>query len=316
MFWHLLIVVSMFSLCWAPASAIFVDKGDPYKVGPLKVGQLTISKSLDKSPLHTIVFFPVEASDYPVVFFVGGYEGLVPSEMYKDFLTQLASHGFVVFGVDPHYPLAPFDVTEGDDVTEGADINALFAQYDWLHGYMENRTDARVAWNYTSLACHSAGCDLTMKMILQNHAIAQASVFLEPYSASAEEALPMRIPTLSYGTELSEKGYPQCAVAGKDWRQFYKVASCPKVMMEVKGFGHCDILDPAAWQACHDTHACTTTNNSRNAEYRQFVQGVVSAFLIGTLEGRTATLNYILNTTLVPLPLLDLQSELECSVYR
>ncbi|KAL8619031.1 hypothetical protein ACOMHN_020729 [Nucella lapillus] len=256
-----------------------------------------------------IVFFPIEEGDYPPVFFVGGLEGLIPSEMYVDVLTRLASHGFVVFGVDPRYPVSQRDsVSEHGDVTVGVDVTMLFKQYDWLHNYMGNKTDAHITWNYTALACHSAGCDATLKMILQNHIFAQASVYLKPYSASAKETVPVTIPTLSYGTELSEKGFPQCAVSGMDWKQ----SPCLKILMEVKGFGHCDILDPLPWQACHDTHFCTTTNNSRNAEYRHFVQGVVSAFLIGTLEGNMATLTYILNYSHVPFPLLDLQSDLGC----
>lgn len=33
--------------------AIYVDKGNPYTDQPLKVGELTITKTAQKSPLHT-----------------------------------------------------------------------------------------------------------------------------------------------------------------------------------------------------------------------------------------------------------------------
>nr|KAG5706842.1 hypothetical protein BaRGS_004177 [Batillaria attramentaria] len=136
--------------------------------------------------------------------------------------------------------------------------------------------------------------------------------FWNPTVTTRDTTVTLKIPIFSYGTQLSEEGFAQCAVAGRDWRQFYKIFSCPRVLMEVKGFGHCDILDPMGWEACHLTHFCTTTNNSRNAEYRRFVQGVISAFLIGTLEGYTDSLGFILNRTRIPLELIDLQSDLSC----
>ena len=75
------------------------------------------------------MFFPVQAGDYPPIFFVGGLDGLVPSEMYMDVQSQLASHGFVVFGVDPRFPLLQSDVNRPD---VGADVKPLFAHLDWV----------------------------------------------------------------------------------------------------------------------------------------------------------------------------------------
>ena len=46
-----------------------------------------------------------------------------------------------------------------------------------LRDYMTNKTEARIAWNLTVLACHSAGCDSTLKMIQQNHTVAKVGCF-------------------------------------------------------------------------------------------------------------------------------------------
>ena len=75
------------------------------------------------------MFFPVQAGDYPPVFFVGGLDGLIPSDMYTDVLSQLASHGFVVFGVDPRFPFLQSDVSRPD---VGADVKSLFVHLDWV----------------------------------------------------------------------------------------------------------------------------------------------------------------------------------------
>ncbi|KAK7497192.1 hypothetical protein BaRGS_00011486 [Batillaria attramentaria] len=99
------VTIMYFVFRWRALNGIFVDKGDPYKLGPLKVAQLTLAKTVQGAPLHTEVFFPLEAGDYSPIFFVGGWRGLIPAELYEDVQTQLASHGFVVFGVDPSFPL-------------------------------------------------------------------------------------------------------------------------------------------------------------------------------------------------------------------
>ena len=54
---HLCLLIHLWSpyvLLYTSATAIFIDKGDPYKLGPLMVGQLTLSKTLQGAPLHTI----------------------------------------------------------------------------------------------------------------------------------------------------------------------------------------------------------------------------------------------------------------------
>lgn len=49
----LCVIINFVSLS-TPVSAIFIDKGDPYRLGPLMVGQLTLSETLQGAPMHTI----------------------------------------------------------------------------------------------------------------------------------------------------------------------------------------------------------------------------------------------------------------------
>ncbi|XP_033731444.1 chlorophyllase-2, chloroplastic-like [Pecten maximus] len=180
---------------------------------------------------------------------------------------------------------------------------------------MRNQTLSTIAWDKLALVCHSAGCYDTLRLILGNRTMYSASVFLEPYSNNVKTKMGFQMPALMYGTQLSEEGHP-CAIKGFDWNQFYDVWQCPKIKLEASGFGHCDILDPEAWEACHLTHFCKTTNNTRLSEYRQFVQGAVSSFLITTLQGRTDALSYISDVRKIPLPVMDTKAEFNCSTIH
>ncbi|KAK3611443.1 hypothetical protein CHS0354_027168 [Potamilus streckersoni] len=84
--------------------SIYVEWGNPYDMGRLPVNDFTITEIIDKSPLHTTAHYPNKSGEYPVVFFIGGMNGYVLSEMYTDVLRMVAAHGFIVFGVDYKYP--------------------------------------------------------------------------------------------------------------------------------------------------------------------------------------------------------------------
>ncbi|XP_060062450.1 uncharacterized protein LOC132543012 [Ylistrum balloti] len=310
-------VFLVLSILWT-GQCLFVDNGNPYTDGPLRIGELSLAKTIVKSPLHSKVFFPLKPDTYAAVYFIGGLGGLVPTETYEIFLSKVASHGFFVFGVDILFP-AYSDSKRASKFpgkrTEGDTVEKLYSQLVWLKSYMRNQTESTIDWNQLALVCHSAGCDETLRLIHGNHTMYTAAAFLEPYSKNAKTRMTFQMPALMYGTELSEEGV-HCAVKGLDWNQFYNVWQCPRIKLEAIGFGHCDILDPEAWEGCHVTHFCKTTNDTRLAEYRQFIQGVVSSFLMTTLQGRTDAISYISNINSIPLPVMDLKSDFNCSLMN
>ncbi|XP_033763653.1 chlorophyllase-2, chloroplastic-like [Pecten maximus] len=298
--------------------SVFVDQGNPYADGPLRVGELSLAKTIVNSSLHSKVFFPLKPDTYAAVYFIGGLGGLVPTETYEIFLSKVASHGFFVFGVDILFPVysahsTPQEASRRKNI--GDALEKYYSQLIWLQSYMRNQTLSTIAWDKLALVCHSAGCDDTLRLILGNRTMYSASVFLEPYSKNVKTKMGFQMPALMYGTQLSEEGLP-CAIKGFDWNQFYDVWQCPKIKLEASGFGHCDILDPEAWEVCHLTHFCKTTNNTRLSEYRQFVQGAVSSFLMTTLQGRTDALSYISDIRKIPLPVMDLKTEFNCSTIH
>ncbi|KAJ8302718.1 hypothetical protein KUTeg_019114 [Tegillarca granosa] len=342
-------------------------------------------------------------------------------EYYEDVLYNVASHGFVVLGVDPYFPVYDLKETFKPPKKVSEDVDKYFQEYFWK--FMVNKITSTILWNTTGLMCHSSSCDDTLLILEANSSLFQSTIFLEPVSSHINKGkIDIKLPALMYGTELSEQGIIKCVIPGEDYNKFYdvwttcprivmevafyeelltKVAShgfvvlgadydfpifdynrkpsipklksavdkfleelswvrqstiflepasyhvkekinvklpalmygteyseeghkcaipgydydkyydvwsCPRIVMNVANFGHCDILDPVAWKACHATHFCKTTNDpSLLPGYKQFVQGVVSAFFITHLQGGS-DMSYITNKTNIPLAIKRTQS--------
>lgn len=84
----------------------------------------------DNSCYNFPAFFPLEVGDYPVVFFLGGLNTYVLAELYSTVLSDIASHGFFVFGVDYEFPVY------GDKFHKPSygkqDIDKFFKELSWV----------------------------------------------------------------------------------------------------------------------------------------------------------------------------------------
>ncbi|KAK3086072.1 hypothetical protein FSP39_013067, partial [Pinctada imbricata] len=297
----------MFFFLYTDCSTIYVDQGNPYKTGQARIGEITFQETVDGCPLHSKAWFPLDPGSYPVIYFIGGLGGYVQVELYSTVAYDIATHGFFVLGVDYKFPLESGHFTASKGL--GEDLNKYVEQYKWFEKYFTNRTLSTPLFNLTGLLSHSAGCDLTLHLIKDKLLSVTSNVFLEPYSQDVKQKINLHVPSLMYGTQYSEE-FKRCAVPGYDYKAIYNIWDCPKFLMNVANFGHCDILDLEGWKACHFVHYCKTTNETNLPEYRQFVQGVVSAFFVSTLQGKQADFNYITDRSLIPLKLLELSSDM------
>jgi hypothetical protein len=67
--------------------------------------------------------------------------------------------------------------------------------------------------------------------------------------------------------------------------------------------------------ACKDLHICTIARNTSGVpEYREFVQGAISSFLVSSLQGRQDAIKFITEKSLIPLQLLELKTDLICTM--
>jgi hypothetical protein len=83
---------------------VYAFQGDPYSQGPLPVTHLELTEIFYSSPAHLTVFFPIFPASYVPIVFVPGMYGLVYAGWYSDVLKQVASHGYIIIGLDLGYP--------------------------------------------------------------------------------------------------------------------------------------------------------------------------------------------------------------------
>ncbi|KAL5006262.1 hypothetical protein ScPMuIL_015068 [Solemya velum] len=311
--------ITLITLCVlvGTTSAVYVDTGNPYHTGPLETRWFWVTETFDDSPLHSIVYYPAKAGDYAVYFFVPGLYGVIPGEVYSDYLRNVSSHGFIVIGSDY---IKPNKGATGSDRSRrelGSIVDSFYKQLIWLQaklqGLIHNLYPGVTAnWDYLAIGGHSAGGDTVLKIAEKNTSLAKVALFLEPMSFALSGPVGFRLPSLMYGTQLSEKHkkfFPPCVVPGLSYRHFYNNWMTPKVMVEVENYGHCDILDMVAWDACHDLGICATRNNTGDylTIYHRFIQGISSAFMVSQMLGHNASIAWVINTTLVPVTYQDLR---------
>lgn len=258
----------------------------------------------------------------PLVF-VGGLNGIVYAEFYTDLLNYVASHGYLIVSFDLGWPAVSFSrrhqpVPNINNAAPKEEPELLFDALHWLQANLNQvvlsehgAPNVTADWSLVGAFSHSAGADDVLRM-LQNSSFARAVVYLEPFSYHYTEPLPYSIPTVSYGTQLCTEA-PACCINGWDYFNFYAKLTCPKLLMNVTGFGHCDILNEfPGWDGCNLSHFCKTDPTNNRPLYRLFVQGVVTAFMGVYLQGNTDLLKFVTTETLMPLPLGLLEYDLNC----
>ncbi|KAK0059077.1 chlorophyllase-1 [Biomphalaria pfeifferi] len=290
---------------------------NPFTPGQYDTDWIDFSPKPDGIPLHSTVYFPKSTGLFSPILFIGGMYGWASSGYYSILLTELASRGYIVVGLDRYYPGQLDQLTspvrsEGRQ-NESPSIELFFNTTQWIKNHLSDQIVAQADWTRTSLLCHSAGCDDTLVMVNVSRTIAKASVFLDPMSFDALVLQPLnsKVKVLASMSQLSEEK-PMCCIPGTDYRKIYDLMNCTKVRMQVKDFGHCDIMDDLLWDVCHSANACRTTNNTRLETYRTFAAGVIHGFLQWTIYGNTGMQKYVTNQAYMPLPLVDLAFDLNC----
>ncbi|XP_064601091.1 uncharacterized protein LOC135467255 [Liolophura sinensis] len=306
-------MVSVVFCCLAVAiaaceAALYVEQALPFHNGSLATRYFDVGHQSD-SNLNSMVFYPTVAGTYPVFFFIPGFRGMIPSNMHKDYLSGVASHGYVVVSTDH----IDFD-------SVAAKTTHFTKRFEWmktnLNGLLTSKSSGvKVDWNYIAMGSHSAGAEIIIAMMKQNRDNVKAAVFLEPMVTGLSTPITFHLPALMYGTELAEQGgfllFPPCVFSQFDYKHVYDNWTPTKVMIESKGYGHCDILDKAGYNLCSTLHLCQMHRGVDLHVYQRYLQGITTGFLSANMLGRNDAMKYVIQKELSPIPLLQLQYKLK-----
>jgi len=292
------------------AAPIYVYHGDPYIPGPFLIDNFFIDVS-EGIPIHASVWYPTGPGNFALMFYIGGLGGIVPSMAYGEVLRGIASHGVVVVGINTFWPFSKGSTEDEEEALKKKDIiDKFFQTLDFLQQNLNQLLEQKVpgvsaSFDHVLFSGHSAGVDAGMAMLNRNCSWAHAAVMLE---GGFGRDVNFTLPTLIYGTELAPQHSPILGACGRDINIFYDEWVCPRAVMNVTTFGHCDVLDPFFWLSCRETQFCKTADGTNLPLYRIFAQGVVTAWIVGIIQGNCDTLKYVTNPDLMP---IDMQLTLD-----
>lgn len=285
-------------------SAVYIDKSYPYKAGPLSVSALYVTKKENGSPLSSLVTFPATPGNYSVYFFIPGLNGAIFSAVYSDYLSDVGTHGFIVISTDLVFIV-------DDKVDVGSHFADLYMeQLRWVQRHLQGIFNLRapgvnIAWENLGIGSHSAGADSSIYIAANNPRLAKAVVLLGPFANNFYNPVNVSLPVLMIQSEFAteHKGStPPCILKAFGYEHVWDLWPLPpKVKMEAKGFGHCDVLDHAVWETCFKYQICMTTQNSSSLPaYHNFNQGITTAFLNTYVNDYNAQLEYVTNQIYLP----------------
>ncbi|XP_068212261.1 uncharacterized protein [Palaemon carinicauda] len=310
-------IVLVLSVIYASGNQAVID---PYLAGPHEVKDyFLMSKDTGLTEVELNAWSPLSPGIYPILYFLDGLAMNIPGIAYTDFLSHIASHGFLV--VTPFVTATTSKPSEKVPyfraILEWAEVNLQ----DLLH---ENGVPADVLFDFETLFAnsHSAGghaivsylqetCGNFKGLILMSPVDgADPFGFVDDFCITPGEQLNFITPTLHLYTGYdAKKGLLGTACAPKKLsnERFWEALNPESHRWSINAteFGHADVLDAEFRVFVDQTEFCGV-NRDLQAEdypiYRNFSSGTVVAFLQTLLvEDYAGYLNYLEDVSVMPI---------------
>ncbi|XP_073010442.1 chlorophyllase-2 [Typha latifolia] len=281
----------------AKPSHVFEQGNHSVKLFNVEVGDSgSRSDSSSTPPKPLLIAAPTEEGDYPVVLFLHGY--LLFNSFYSQLFQHVASHGFIVIGPQLYS-------ASGADCSE--EIKSGGAVADWLiHGLVRVLPPhIRPNLSKSSLAGHSRGGKVAFALALgyaKTKLKFAALMGIDPVDGMdigkqtpppilsyVPGSLKLEMPVMLVGSGLGEVKknlfFPPCAPKGVSHQQFFDECCSPSCHFVAKDYGHTDMLDDDTKGIRGKATYCACKNGKARKPMREFVGGIMVAFMEAYLEG-------------------------------
>lgn len=247
---------------------------------------------------------------YPVIFFVPGYG--VSVFMYTALLENLASHGFIVVGINHTYingttvfpdgrviyPLTIADLFKdstknGDAIWQGiidvcqADINYVIAQLHAMATTVHDRWHDRIDFNQCGIVGHSIGGAVAAQAISAIPLLTKG-IDIDGWEGVDRTALALSKPFLFM---INDTAYPSAEIRKDNIKEIESVcakdAACK--MMIVPGFDHASCTDLALLK--WPFHYAVVDSKQNPVDVLQTTNGYVVEFFKAPKHGTIVLLN-------------------------
>lgn len=252
------------------------------------------------SVVHKI-FYPTQPGSYPVVYFLSGLNGVIPVDYYNTTLTQLAEKGLIV--------VAPYGYFgEGFEFYAKADRQI---KYIYWTRYALNQVIKDLSGNPQIhadtqrgiiIASHSSGAQVAHQLYKKVRDQISGMLYLDPVDGSPMADTPRAVfpgekfldgkPVLILATDLCRVPgfylhfWPPCCTPGHSQYNFYNAFGAPRWFVELRGFGHADLLDANWSEFVRSISFCKVTDHPEWREsYRQTLVNLAASFAYGINDG-------------------------------
>ena len=275
-------------------------EGNPvFNLGQYFVNITDVNSNKDDAPRNFRIYEPAGAEgQVPVIHFLHGF--MYKDYYYDDFLTHLASHGFIVVSSQSDHGVAGV----GGDTSseEAAEIVSFIG---WLKENLAAKVSVVPDFENFGMAGHSRGGKVTNRVLNTDPTIAKSFFGVDPVDSgppigkdpqSLNDPVQFTGESMFLGTEKGPQGIQigdtinsSCAPEGDNSAKFYASYPSPSHHIIAAGVGHADMVDPEDLSACGTyCSACQSSGDTDlNRRLITYTGGLMTAFFNLTLKGMT-----------------------------
>ncbi|XP_057366130.1 uncharacterized protein LOC130686987 [Daphnia carinata] len=289
-------------------------------IEPFGPGEFAINHTAYRQALNLFldtnvdVYAPNATGNFPVIYFITGFGGIVPAEGHTLLLTQMASHGYVVVCVwKLGSPEDSFDPAWFEAAVEFVETR-LESNLHKQEGYV---SDFHVDYLHSFLSGHSAGTHVAVLQFQKNCMNYQGLILIDAVDGNSPipenvtltviapgQKVNFTVPTLQIVTGLDHVigvyGLA-CAPEELSGKRFFDAMTGPTWYVNATAYGHIDLMDPGYNDLNDVVKFCPSDPETPKYDYIQFLVGEIVSFVNGVLDpvGNCALFDNLETTGLV-----------------
>ena len=270
-----------------------VDGNGVFAMGHYTVNLIDIASGTDGAPRQFRIYEPTGAEgNIPVIHFLHGFTYKL--SYYDNFLTQLASHGFIVVSSQSDHALMGGDTT----IVEAEKVATFI---NWLKQNIQSKVSVTVDVDHFGVSGHSRGGKVTNRVLNSDPTMATSFFGVDPVDsappvggssdpASLNDPVQFTGESMFLGTEKGpDGGMMACAPSGDNSVHFYATYPSPSHHIIAAGVGHADMVDPDDISSCgmNCTVCAGSSDSGMKSMFISYTGGLMTAFFNATLKGQT-----------------------------
>ena len=264
-----------------------------FSMGAYTVNVIDVKSGDDGASRDFRIYEPTGAQgNIPVIHFLHGFTYKL--YYYDDFLTHLASHGFVVVSSQSDHAMIGGDTTIAE-----AEKVATFL--NWLKQNIQSKVSVTVDITRFGVSGHSRGGKVTNRVLNNDPTMATSFFGVDPVDsappvggssdpASLNDPVQFTGESMFLGTEKGpDGGMMACAPSGDNSVHFYATYPSPSHHIIAAGVGHADMVDPDDISSCgmNCTVCAGSSDSGMKSMFISYTGGLMAAFFNATLKGET-----------------------------